>query len=348
MGQAICTTQFFLYGRRQFTRTGWVKAKAKYQEPQLLDTVDLNGKVFLVTGGNSGIGRELVEYLAGRGARVYVVCRNAARGETALSEIRAKHNGCDLRLLIGDCGLQDDVRRFSNELQGKEKVLHGLVCNAGALTHTRMLSQEGVETTFATHLLFGSYLLTGLMLPLLQAASTQGQDPRVIYVSSGGMLNTKFPKWEIASASSASTKYDGQLAYAYAKRGQVLLAERLANSTLGQSISFVSAHPGWCDTPGVDSAYGSQKRFLEPMRTLWEGTEGIAWLCATDAKNIVPGSFYLDRNPQAKHIAGPCFTEGSFTKNTPQEVDDMLRRMQAACRGELFPNLLTEPGHLGA
>jgi dehydrogenase/reductase SDR family protein 12 len=78
------------------------------------------------------------------------------------------------------------------------------------------------EATFASHLLYGSYLMTQLALPHLQ----QSDDPRVVLVSSGGMYNTPFPKWEVASGQSG--KYDGQLAYAYAKRGQVLLCERWA------------------------------------------------------------------------------------------------------------------------
>jgi len=66
---------------------------------------------------------------------------------------------------------------------------------------------------------------------------------------------------------------------------------------------------------------------LAPLRTLWQGTEGIAWLCACAGSELEPGAFYLDRTPRAKHMAGPFFTEGSFTKNTPAEVDEMIRKL---------------------
>jgi lipocalin len=97
-------------------------------------------------------------------------------------------------------------------------------------------------------------------------------------------------------------------------------------------------------TEGVDAAYGESKSYLEPLRSLWEGTEGILWLLsvpnATAAAAasggggggtaaLVPGAFYLDRSPQPKHIAGPFFSEGSFTKNTPAEVQDMMAQLQA-------------------
>ena len=73
-------------------------------------------------------------------------------------------------------------------------------------------------------------------------------------------------------------------------------------------------------TEGVQSAYGDSKKYLEPLRTLWQGCEGILWLCLGPAAEIKAGEFYLDRAPQRKHMAGPFFSEGSFTKNTPQQV----------------------------
>lgn len=122
--------------------------------------------------------------------------------------------------------------------------------------------------------------------------------------------------------------FDGQLAYAYCKRGQVLLAEQLAQQA-GTRIKYVSCHPGWVDTPGVEAAYGKKKKYLEPMRTTWQGTEGIAWLCAAPTSEINGGEFYLDRNPQTKHLAGYFMSEGTFTKNTAEEVSDMMANLEA-------------------
>merc|ERR1719454_1783892 len=112
----------------------------------------------------------------------------------------------------------------------------------------------------------------------------------MVAVSSGGMYNTKFPKWEVAT--SLEGAYSGNLAYAYAKRGQVLLMERWAAEH--PEVKCVSCHPGWTDTPAVDEAYGSQKRFLEPLRTPWQGSEGIAWLCVAPGAELESGAFYLD------------------------------------------------------
>lgn len=121
-------------------------------------------------------------------------------------------------------------------------------------------------------------------------------------------------------------KYDGNLVYAYAKRGQVLLAEVWAKEY--PDIKVVSSHPGWTLTEAVDAAYGDSKKYLEPLRTPWEGAEGIAWLLACPFNSIESGAFYLDRVSQVKHVAGPFFTEGSFTKNSEAEVAEMMKQLQ--------------------
>lgn len=139
-------------------------------------------------------------------------------------------------------------------------------------------------------------------------------DPRVITVSSGGMYNVAFPDWEQATSQKENIIFDGQLAYAYAKRGQVILMEEM--SKMYNDIKFVSCHPGWVDTPGVESAYGSKKKYLEPLRSLWQGAEGICWLAVIPGERLVPGAFYLDRKPQQKHITGTFNSDGGFTRNT--------------------------------
>ena len=79
----------------------------------------------------------------------------------------------------------------------------------------------------------------------------------------------------------------------------------------------------------MDAAYASSQRFLQPLRNLWQGSEGICWLLTAPAAQLESGECYLDRTPQVKHIAGPFFSEGSFTKNTRAEEDGMLPSLSA-------------------
>mmetsp|Transcript_8776 Transcript_8776/g.9293 ORF Transcript_8776/g.9293 Transcript_8776/m.9293 type:complete len:541 (+) Transcript_8776:51-1673(+) len=326
-GQFAATSQFYLYGKKHCTQTGWNLASSKYKQPDILNEISLEGKVYMVTGANGGIGYEITNYLANKKATVYMLCRSPERAESARNKIIESSNNTNVHVLICDCSLQRDVRRAWNEFQEHQisigntsPQLHGLVCNAGALLNEKTLTDEGVEVTFAAHLLFGTYLLVSLAIPTLDSTP----DSRVVVVSSGGMYNTKFPQWAIATAQSGN--YDGQFAYAYAKRGQVLLCEEWTKKY--PTLKFVSCHPGWADTEGVTSAYGENKKYLAPMRTLWEGSEGIIWLLVVDRREIEGGAFYLDRSPQVKHMAGPFFTEGTFTKNTPEEVENMMFNLQ--------------------
>lgn len=326
-GQFASTSQFFLYGRRHCTRTGWERHKSSYEQPDILEeSLDLSERVFMVTGANSGVGKEMARILASKGGTVYMLCRSAARGESARKEIAEETGNTQIHLLLADLGLESDVRRVwqdftvHREAADKPVQLDALVCNAGVLLNEKTLTADNIEVTFATHLLFGTYLLGCLAMPVLERTP----DSRLIAVSSGGMYNTPFPDWATAT-STGEAAYSGNLAYAYAKRGQVLLMEKWAIDH--PKVKCMSCHPGWTDTPAVDEAYGAQKKFLEPLRTPYQGSEGIAWLCVVPGDRLESGAFYLDREPRVKHLAGLFFTEGSFTKNSLGDVDEMIRRL---------------------
>ncbi|KAL3809364.1 hypothetical protein ACHAXA_004367 [Cyclostephanos tholiformis] len=319
--QGIVSTQFFLYVRRSRP----IGIGRRRYDPNN-DGVDLSGKTFLISGANQGIGREIATYVASKKATVYMLCRNKERAEIAQREIVELTNNDNVVVLLGDVGEPSHIERVVSEFQDREMKLDCLVCNAGALFNDRRVNSEGREITLMSHLVCGSYQLTKLLLPSLR----NSDEARVIYVSSGGQYNTKFPHWDLAgSTGDYESKYDGNMAYSYAKRGQVLLAERLTKQY--PDVAFLSCHPGWVRTVGLEDAFGGAARLFEPLRNGWEGSEGICWLAATPKKNLISGEFYLDRKPQRKHIAGAFFTEGSHTKNTDEEVDIMMKKLEETC-----------------
>mmetsp|Transcript_16552 Transcript_16552/g.34059 ORF Transcript_16552/g.34059 Transcript_16552/m.34059 type:complete len:335 (+) Transcript_16552:306-1310(+) len=330
MGAAISTTQFFVYGRKNFTQTGYTKHMAKYKDPvqnaaairvgqEGADGIDLSKKVVVVTGANSGIGKALATYAAAKGAKLYMFCRSKERAEEAKNEISEITSNENIDVILIDLGELASVKKAVEELQNKETKVDVLVCNGGVLLNEKQTTKEGNEVTFASHLLGGSYLLSQLLIPQFNTAD----DARIIFVSSGGMYNMPFPDWSTATSSKdASHEYDGNLAYAYAKRGQVLLADEYAK--LYPKIKTVSCHPGWTLTPAVDMAYGENKKYLEPMRTTWQGAEGIAWLMGAKGSDLESGAFYLDRNPQRKHL-GPV---SYYTKNTENDVKDFMANLK--------------------
>lgn len=287
------------------------------------DGKDMKGKVVAITGANSGVGKEVATYCAAKQAKVYMLCRSKERAEAARDEIIAKTGNKNVEVLLIDVSLMEKVREAASQLKRKEPKIHALVCNAGVLLNERKESKEGFELTFASHLLGGTYLLSMLLKDNIRAA----EEGRVVIVSSAGAYNYKVPEWKTLT-SGEGIKYNGQDAYAYAKRAQIILAEQWAKEY--PEITWVTSHPGWAATPAVDEAYGDMKKYLEPMRTPWQGAEGIAWLVAAPKANLTSGAFYLDRIPQTKHLAGPFFTEGSSTKNKKEEIDQLLKDLKKA------------------
>ncbi|KAL3921974.1 MAG: hypothetical protein SGILL_002460 [Bacillariaceae sp.] len=317
-------------------RTGYLKHVQKYKSPvqdsptikpgqEGADGVDLANKVVVITGANSGIGKTLATYAASKNAKLYMFCRSKDRAEAAKKEIEEASSNKSIEIVLVDLAETESVKKAVKDFQAKEKKLDVLVCNGGVLLNDKKTTSEGNEVTFASHLLGGSYLLSQLLMPQIKAAN----EGRIIFVSSGGMYNRPFPDWATATSSEGATHdYDGNLAYSYAKRGQVLLAEEYTK--LYPDVTTVSCHPGWTATPAVDDAYGDSKKYLEPMRTMWEGSEGISWLMGAKKDEMESGAFYLDRSPQRKHLSGAFFSEGSFSKNSQAEIDEMMAKLKEA------------------
>ena len=217
-----------------------------------------------------------------------------------------------------DVGELNQVRTAAEEIKSSESKVDCIICNAGVLLNEKKLTSEGRESTIASHLIGGSYLLPTLLLPELKAA---GSEARVVFTTSGGMYLTKMPTWDISTCTKADQKYDGVMAYSFAKRGQVLLAERFAK--VHPELTWISAHPGWTATAAVDDAFGKDKAYLEPMRNVWQGAEGISWVATVSKAKLENGGLYLDREKQKKHLP-LLFTN---TKNTESEVDEFLLKL---------------------
>lgn len=328
-----------------FDRTGYLKHVSSYyteppqSKPNLrkgqegADSVDLTGKTVVVTGANSGLGKEVATYAASKGANLYMLCRSPDKAKVARDEIANLSDNDNIQVVLADLSERSQVRRAAAEIQAScgEEAIDCLVCNAGVLLNEQRNSSEGLEQTFASHLLGGTYLLTELLLPQLKKANGTG---RVVVVTSGGMYNTALPSFDVMTSYTASGsaekpskfQYSGNLAYAYAKRGQVVLVEQWSKQH--SDVKFVTVHPGWTDTPAVEEAYGEQKKYLEPMREPWQGAEGVAWLAAAAASELQSGELYLDRKVQKKHIAGPFMSEGTFTKNKPEEIQAFMEKLR--------------------
>ena len=276
---------------RSFDRSGFERHRKGFDPVDL--QVDLSGKVFLVTGANSGLGRATAEALARRGAAVWLLCRDRERGEAARSEIVDETRNPATRLAVVDLA---DRRSIAEGVRNwRSHTVDGLIHNAGVLLDRREETPDGVERTFATHVV-GPFLLTWHLLPAL----ARSPDARVITVSSGGMYTQRL---DLADIEWKRRPFDGVVAYAQAKRAQVVLNELWAERERGSGIAFHAMHPGWADTPGVRRSLPRFHRWMKNrLRTPEQGADTIVWLAASRKAAFASGSFWFDRAPATTHL----------------------------------------------
>jgi retinol dehydrogenase 12 len=195
---------------------------------------DLDGKVFLVTGASSGIGRVTAEVLARRGARVLLACRDAGKTEPVLRAI--SDAGGQASLLPLDLGDLVSVRACADAVRSRGEPLHVLINNAG-LAGQKRLTKQGFEQTFGVNHL-GHFLLTSLLLPRL----LEQPHSRVVNVSSKAHYQAK--SVDFAELRERGKGFGALHAYAVSKLANVLHAKELARRFGAQGLHAYSLHPG--------------------------------------------------------------------------------------------------------
>jgi NAD(P)-dependent dehydrogenase (short-subunit alcohol dehydrogenase family) len=201
------------------------------------DIPDLSGRVAVVTGGNRGLGWEVTRYLAGRGARVIMACRDEAAGEAAAAALRADGvtGALDVRAL--DLGNLASVEKFAAGLASEAR-LDVLANNAGLMAVDRGLTADGFESHMGVNHL-GHFALTVRLLPLLSA--TDGS--RVVTMSSMG---ARLGHVDLADLLWERRPYDRWQAYFQSKLANLLFTLELDRRLRAASATTaaLAAHPG--------------------------------------------------------------------------------------------------------
>jgi NAD(P)-dependent dehydrogenase (short-subunit alcohol dehydrogenase family) len=263
---------------------------------QDLDAIPMDGRVALVTGASSGLGLAAATQMARMGASLRILIRDAAKGERACEAIRLRVPGADVGSYLADMSDLGSVREAVDRILASQVRLDVLVNNAGALLTERRTSVDGFEMTFATMVL-GPFVLTNGLLPLLErTAVSAGGRTRVINVASGGMYTQGL---HLDDLQMEREPYRGSVAYARAKRAQVVLTGVWARRWKDRGVVVHAMHPGWADTPGIEASLPRFRRILGPrLRSAEEGADTIAWLAASTEAAAATGRFWLDRRPR--------------------------------------------------
>lgn len=275
-----------------FSRIGFA-IRSRLNHWQELSSFSLEGKTVVITGPTSGLGLATVRQLAQLGANLVLIARNAEKCSQVIEELKPLCSGKSPIFIQADMANLEQVRKACEEIATRCIKIDVLIHNAGALLNTREVSAQGIEQTIACHVV-GPFLMTSLLCPQLHGG-------RVITVSSGGMYSVGLPRAEVQQTLQMPIeKYNGTKQYAIAKRAQVTLNELWAKQC--PEIEFVSMHPGWADTPGVQDSIPLFRKLTAPiLRTSAEGADTIVWLACIQPLPAESGTFWSDREVRPTH-----------------------------------------------
>jgi len=323
---------WIMKGLSEYTHSGYTSASKQFEIKDLI--VDLHGKSYIITGANSGIGKHTAWELAKRGGTIHMVCRNPVTAEEAQKELIKETGNKDIHVHILDLAKTRDVISFTEKFSKEQTKLDALVNNAGCMINTREQTEDGFELNFATNTL-GTYAITRGLEQLLRKAP----DPRVVTVSSGGMLVQKLNVDDLQQEK--LTPFDGTMAYAQNKRQQVVMTEWWSDvqnkpaydmlNTSNNDIKYFVMHPGWADTPAVKNAMPDFHRKMRgKLRSVSEGADTIVWLVASEAAGQAEsGLFWQDRKPVPTHLplAWTKSNQGD-EKRLMDWLQDMMRQIE--------------------
>jgi len=283
---------------------------------QVASDIDLTGKNIIVTGANSGIGKETARVLAKNGANVIMACRSLDRGEEALQDIKKEHENAKVQVMKLDLGHLKTVKEFVNEFDKLDIPLHILICNAGIMALPYSETPEGNEMQFGTNHL-GHFLLTKLLMPRLK----QGAPSRVIAVSSAAH---RFSQIMFDDIKGKGTWYsDGMIgkfkAYGQSKTANILFAVELDRRMRNEGIAITAnaLHPGAIKT-------NLQSHIKESMMTKVADKAGNYFF-----KSIPQGaatSVFCAVSPNIEGIGGRYFSDSNLAVPTAYATDPIAAK----------------------
>ena len=279
---------------------------------QVLDGVELSGKLAIVTGGYSGLGLETTKGLARAGATVVVPARRPEVAKEALDGLDLGAGSGPVEVGELDLGDLGSVHAFAEGFLASGRAIDILINNAGIMAAPLTRVGPGWESQFATNHL-GHYVLTNLLWPAL----TSGTDARVVALSSTGhkITGIRFddPQFE-------KSDYDKWQAYGQAKTANSLFAVQLDKLGAAAGVRSFAVHPGGIMTPlqrhltreeMIASGWmDEQGNFSERFKTPEQGAATSVWAATSGQLNGLGGVYCEDCD-----IAGPT-VPGSSTERT--------------------------------
>lgn len=264
----------------------------------------MQDKVVLITGANSGIGKEAAIAIAKQGATIVIACRNEISARQAVEDIKNESGNTKVTFLPLDLASLESVRNAADEFKRHYNRLDVLLNNAGGIWATKQFSADGFEYSFAANHL-GHFLLTNLLLDMLK----QAPEGRIVNVSSEvhRMIRFNFDKQVDPNP------YSQWKTYGFTKLCNILFTYRLAEKLKGTNVTVNAVHPGVVNTNFMKKLPGMLKTFATSLGALFfltpaKGAAPLVQLCTDPKLKGVTGK-YFNRHKEAKSNADSYSTD---------------------------------------
>ena len=264
--------------------------------------MNMTGKICMITGANSGIGKLTTLGLAETGARVVMVCRDAVKGEAALSEIVSKTGNENVELMVADLGSQQSIRDLVGHFRTKHDQLHLLINNAAIIPVKRQVTEDGYEAQFGVNHL-GPFLLTNLLLDVLKASAPS----RIVNVASTVHYNASMNFDDLQSEES----YGVMKAYGQSKLANILFTYELARKLEGTGVTVNCLHPGVVRT-----------RIMRDVPFFLKPIVAVAGLAMLSPEKGAKTSIYVATSPDVEGVTGKYFDKCAERSSSSESRDE--------------------------
>lgn len=222
-------------------------------------------KIFLVTGGTSGVGNAIARGLAKTGATVIIVSRDSKNGQDAVNKITEVSGNKNIDFLVADLSLQSSIKRLSLEIKNKYSRLDGLINAAGALFFEKELTSEGIDKSFAVNYL-SHFLLSNELIELFKESA-----PARILTVGGAPMYLKKPKIDLEDIQ-LNKGYSGMASVSQTMFARIYFAFELAERLQNSGVTSNVFHPGLISSNLVKNA-PLWLRIMTSILRPWEKTE---------------------------------------------------------------------------